>query len=180
MNEDTKKEIAVFRFGVIADLIGGRKLLRGEKEHILKEKTSSQWDIPFSTRSHVSRTTILSWIRAYESGGRRLESLYPEERKDKGRSRVMDEEAVAELIQFKKDRMGVPLPVLLKEARAKGILPARHMVSYATIYRIFKLHTGSRRAITPIPTGEGLKRNSRMICGSRTVCMAQRSFTKGG
>jgi transposase InsO family protein len=140
MNEDTKKEIAVFRFGVIADLIGGRKLLRGEKEHILKEKTSSQWDIPFSTRSHVSRTTILSWIRAYESGGRRLESLYPEERKDKGRSRVMDEEAVAELIQFKKDRMGVPLPVLLKEARAKGILPARHMVSYATIYRIFKLH----------------------------------------
>jgi hypothetical protein len=92
----------------------------------------------------------------------------------------MDEEAVAELIQFKKDRMGVPLPVLLKEARAKGILPSRHMVSYATIYRIFKLHTGSRRAITPIPTGEGLKRNSRMICGSRTVCMAQRSFTKGG
>jgi len=140
MNEDTKKEIAVFRFGVIADLVGGRKLLRGEKEQILKEKTSSQWDIPFSTRSHVSRTTILSWIRAYESGGRRLESLYPEERKDKGRSRVMDEEAIAELIQFKKDRMGVPLPVLLKEARAKGILPSRHMVSYATIYRIFKLH----------------------------------------
>jgi putative transposase len=139
MNEDTKKEIAVFRFGVIADLVG-RKLARGEKERILREKSSSRWDIPFSTRSHISRTTILSWARAYEKGGRRLESLYPDERKDKGRSRVMDEEAIAELIHLKKERMGVSLPVLLKEARVKGILPARYMVSYATIYRIFKQH----------------------------------------
>jgi putative transposase len=138
MNEDTKKEIAVFRFGVIADLVG-RKLLRGEKERILREKASSRWDIPFSVRSHISRTTILSWVKAYERT-RRLESLYPEERKDKGRSRVLDEEAIAALIHLKKERMGVSLPVLLKEARAKGILPRKYMVSYATIYRIFKRH----------------------------------------
>jgi putative transposase len=139
MDEDAKRTIAVFRFGVISDLVGGRKLNRGEKELILKEKSSSRWDIPFSTRSSISRSTILSWVRAYEKG-RRLESLYPEERKDKGRSRVMDEEAIAALVNLRKQRMGVALPVLLKEARAKGILPARYMVSYATIYRIFKRH----------------------------------------
>lgn len=133
MDEDAKRTIAVFRFGVISDLVGGRKLNRGEKELILKEKSSLQWEIPFSTRSSISRSAILSWVRAYEKG-KRLESLYPDERKDKGRSRVMDEEAVAALVALKKDRMGVSLPVLLKEARAKGILPARHMVSYATIY----------------------------------------------
>jgi putative transposase len=140
MDEDTKKQIAVFRFGVIADLVGGRRLSRGEKERILKEKTSSRWEIPFSTRTIVSRSTILSWVRAYEKGGRRLESLYPDTRKDKGKSRVMDEEAVSALVNLKKDRMDVSLPVLLKEARAKGILPARYLVSYATIYRIFKRH----------------------------------------
>ena len=140
MDEDAKRAIAVFRFGVISDLVGGRKLNRGEKEFILKEKSSSQWEIPFSTRSHISRSTILSWVRAYEKGARRIESLYPDERKDKGRSRVMDEEAISALVNLKKDRMGVSLPVLLKEARAKGILPARYMVSYATIYRIFKKH----------------------------------------
>ena len=42
MDEDAKKTIAVFRFGVIADLVG-RKLSRGEKEYILKEKSSSRW-----------------------------------------------------------------------------------------------------------------------------------------
>jgi putative transposase len=138
MDEETKKTIAVFRFGVIADLVG-RRLSRGEKERMLREKASSQWDIPFSTRSHISRSTILSWARAYEKV-RRLESLYPEERKDKGKSRVMDEEAIAALIHLKKERTGVSLPVLLKEARAKGILPRGYMVSYATLYRIFKKH----------------------------------------
>jgi transposase InsO family protein len=139
MDDDAKKTIAIFRFGVISDLVG-RKLNRGEKELILKEKSSSQWEIPFSTRSHISRSTILSWVRAYEKGGRRLESLIPDERKDKGRYRVMDEEAISALVNLKRDRMGVSLPVLLKEARAKGILPVRYMVSYATIYRIFKKH----------------------------------------
>jgi len=106
MDNDAKQEIATFRFGVIPDFIG-RKLNRGEKELILTEKSSARWEIPFSTRSHISRSTILSWVRAYEKGGRRLESLYPDERKDKGTSRVMDEEAVAALIHLKKDRMGV-------------------------------------------------------------------------
>lgn len=46
MDDNAKKEIAVFRFGVIADLVG-RKLNRGEKEIILKEKSSSRWESLF-------------------------------------------------------------------------------------------------------------------------------------
>ena len=138
MDEEAKKTIAVFRFGVIADLVG-RKLSRGEKEAILRAKSSSRWDIPFSTRSHISRSTILAWARTYDKE-RRLESLYPEERKDKGKSRIMNEECVAALVHLKKERTGVSLPVILKEARAKGILPRGYMVSYATLYRIFKKH----------------------------------------
>jgi hypothetical protein len=130
MDEEAQRTIAVFRFGVISDLVGGRKLSRGEKERILKEKSSSSWTIPFSTRTLISRSTILSWVRSYEKGGRRLESLFPDRRKDRGRPRVMDGEAVAALVALKKDRMNVSLPVLLKEARARGILPARRMVSF--------------------------------------------------
>ena len=149
MDEDAKKTIAVFRFGVIADLVGGRKLLRGEKEALLREKADLAWEIPFSLRSHISRSTILSWMRSYEKGGRRLESLYPEERKDKGRYRVMDEEAIAALIHLRRERMELTLPVLLKEARAKGILPPHYMVSYATIYRIFRQHGVSEHHVFP-------------------------------
>jgi putative transposase len=148
MDEDAKKEIAVFRFGVIADLVG-RRLNRGEKERILREKTSSLWDIPRSGRSYVSRSTILSWLRRYEGSGRRLESLSPDERADKGKARVLDEETVAALVALKKDRPGVSLPLLMKEATQRGIVCERHRVSYATVYRLFKRH-GLTDEATPV------------------------------
>ena len=56
----------------------------------------------------------------------------------------MDEETIASLVRLKKERRGMSLPVLLKEAKARGILPGRLTVSYATLYRIFKLHGVSR------------------------------------
>lgn len=146
MDEAAKKEVAVFRFGVIADIVG-RKLARGEKERIIREKAACRWEIPFSTRTRISRSTILAWVRAY-TRSHRLESLYPEDRKDRGRPRVMDEETVASLVRLKRDHRGISLPVLLKEARQRGIVPARLNVSYATLYRIFKLHgvSGSSNA----------------------------------
>jgi len=177
MDEDAQRTIATFRFGVISDLVG-RRLNRGEKELILKEKSSARWDIPFSTRSTISRSTILSWVRAYEKGGRRLQSLYPDKRKDKGRSRVMDEEAICALVTLKKDRMNVSLPVLLKEARAKGILPAHYMVSYAPSTASLN-GTASRRQIMSIRTDGGSKRSSRTISGSPMRCTDREFFMKG-
>jgi len=92
MDEATKKEIAVFRFGVIADIVG-RKFARGEKEKIIREKASCRWEIPFSTRTRISRSTILSWARAYTKA-RNPESLYPEDRKDRGRPERSAEKAL--------------------------------------------------------------------------------------
>jgi putative transposase len=137
MDDDVKKAVAVFRFGIIADLVG-RKLNRGEKERLLKEKVSCQWEIPHSGRTYLSRSTILSWLRVYERSGRRLESLYPEERNDKGKTRAFDEESSAALIALKKDRPGVSLPILMTEAKKRRIIPER--VSYVTVYRLFKRH----------------------------------------
>jgi putative transposase len=137
MDEDAKKAIAVFRFGVIADLVG-RKLDRGEKERILKEKVSCEWDIARSGRTYIGRSTILTWLRIYERSGRKLESLYPDERSDKGTPRALDEESVAALLALKKDLPKVSLSVLMKEAKKRRIIPER--VSYATVGRLFKLH----------------------------------------
>ena len=54
MDEEGKKRIAQFRFGVIHDLIGDRKLNRGEQKRLLLEKSSSTWEIPGSERSFIS------------------------------------------------------------------------------------------------------------------------------
>lgn len=137
MDDETKKAVAVFRFGIIADLVG-RKLNRGEKEKLLREKTSCQWDIPHSGRSYVSRSTIISWLYAYEKSGRRLESLYPNDRSDKGKARSIDDETVGALLALRKEYPALSLPVLIKEARRRGILHERPRVSYGAVYRLFK------------------------------------------
>ena len=138
MQEELKKDVAVFRFSVIAELVGGRKLNRGEKEKVLREKCEYIWDIPGSGRTHISRSTILYWVRMYESGGRKLESLCPDERSDKGSLRAIDEDTIALLCNLKKKHSEASLPVIMRIAREQKILPADFKGSRATIYRLFK------------------------------------------
>lgn len=106
MDEEAKRRIAQFRFGVIHDLIGDRKLNRGEQKRLLLEKSSSTWEIPGSERSFISVSTILLWARRYEKGGRRIESLYPDGRSDRGRPRALDEETIISLVELRKQLKG--------------------------------------------------------------------------
>lgn len=150
MDEEVKKRIAQFRFGVIADLVGGRRLSRGERQRILKEKSACEWDIPYSGRSHISRSTILSWVRLYEESGGRLESLYPQDREDKGKTRAIGEDEALALINLKKEFKDTSLHVLMRMARQRKILPVDFKTSYATIYRLFQRHGLMDKEHTPI------------------------------
>ncbi len=54
MDEEAKKRVAEFRFGVIHDLTGDRKLNRGERKRLLREKSAVEWEIPHTGRSRIS------------------------------------------------------------------------------------------------------------------------------
>jgi transposase InsO family protein len=138
MKEEAKRRIAEFRFGVIHDLIGDRRLKRGQRKVLLQEKSACQWEIPYSGRSRISVSTILSWVRRYENGGRQLQSLYPAARKDRGRPRALNDEIVLALCELKKQLKGASLPVVIREAKKRQILPSRSKVAKATIYRLFR------------------------------------------
>lgn len=138
MDEEAKSRVAQFRFGVIHDLIGDRKLARGERRRLLQEKSACVWEIPYSERTFISASTILAWAKRYEKGGRRLESLYPEVRRDRGRSRALDEETVTSLVELKKQLRGASVPVILREAKLRKILHTGIQVHPVTIYRLFR------------------------------------------
>lgn len=138
MDDITRKSIiAVFRYGVISDFVGIRKLPRGRKEQLLKEKSDCMWDIPFSGRSRISRSTILHWLRRYLTSGRSIASLHPEEREDKGQVRAVDSETMQALLLLRKELGGATLHVILREARKRKLLPPDFRASPATLYRIF-------------------------------------------
>jgi putative transposase len=146
---DRKNIIAVFRYGVISDFVGGRKLPRGEKEKLLLEKSACMWDIPFSGRSRISRSTILHWLRRYLKAGRQINSLNPEEREDKGTVRSIDSETMKALLEVRRELGGPALPVILKEAHRRRILHPDFRTSPATLYRIFQRAGTVDRKLTP-------------------------------
>ena len=91
MDKEKKEKIALFRFGVISRLLWVKEDER-QQEALLREMTSTAWEIPFSRRTVLGRSTVLEWLKKYRDSGGKLESLQPRQRSDKGKARSLDEE----------------------------------------------------------------------------------------
>jgi len=138
MEEERKREIATFRFGVISDFVVSHQLERGERDRLLRDKSERQWVIPYSRRTRISISTIASWVRRYERSGRKLESLYPQGRGDIGRSRVLDEEVAQMLINLRKELPRASVQGLIEELRRRRVIDAWVKVCPTTVYRFLK------------------------------------------
>lgn len=135
MKKEDQEKMAMFRFGVISPLIGLRRTRKGERENILKELTESEWQIPGSGRSYISRSTILSWVKAYEESGKRIESLHPKSREDKGQARSMNKDIQQMLLNLRKEKPEVTVTMLMKIAKQRKLIPLDFSASISSIYR---------------------------------------------
>lgn len=138
MEQDKREQIALFRFGVISALVNLRSKVPGERERIIRQITQQEWQIPGSHRSSVCRSTVLEWLRRYTAGGGRLESLYPQQRADKGLSKSLDTELQQALVRLRQEERHLPLPAFIVLARRKGIIGAGVSVSRHSLRRLFK------------------------------------------
>jgi transposase len=138
MDEEIKKRVAVFRLGVIADFVNGRQLQWGDVERLMWEKCAQRWLIPCSLRTRISESAIKDWIRRYKSSGNKLESLYPGDRNDRGKTRAIDPETATGLISLRKEMPSVKLPVLMKEAQKLKLIKPGQKIAYSTLYRILR------------------------------------------
>ena len=135
MEKDKKTEVAVFRYSIIHDFVNGGRLDHGEKERLLREKTQRKWAIPHSGKSRISRAAILKWIADYERSGRRLQSLEPKSRSDRGLVRAIDEETALNLIRLRRELPDMPVPLFIRQARQRGLLGPGDGPGQTTVYR---------------------------------------------
>lgn len=138
MDEELKKQIAVFRYGVIADFVGGVTLPRGEKRKQLQEKCARKWRIPGSTRTRIGLSTLKEWVSRYAASGNRLEALYPTEREDKGKSRAVDDETAAGIVTLRKEMPHATIPALLRVARERKLILPGTKLAQSTLYRFLQ------------------------------------------
>lgn len=146
MDEKRQEEVALFRFGVISDLVCTR-LDTGEMAEHVRKKSHQRWQIPYSGRTRISQSTIRRWVRLYESSGRQLHSLYPATRCDRGRSRRVDEETILSLVKLRKEMPGLPVIRLLSEMQKRNLCPPGMIISLSTAYRILKQEGLSGRMV---------------------------------
>lgn len=140
MDEDKKKEIAVFRFGVIHDLTGGMELSAGEQEHLLRDKCLRKWNIPFSDKTRIARSTILRWIKLYRASNGKLESLYPQDRSDQGKARALDEETLSALLRLRKEFPKATAKKLISLMQGRGWVSPGIVLNYSSVYRALHQH----------------------------------------
>jgi transposase InsO family protein len=140
MDEEQKKQIAVFRFGVIADFVTGPRLPRPERRRLLMEKCARKWTIPFSHRTRVGKSTVGDWIARYQAGGQKLEALYPKDRIDSGKSRSIDEETAANLVQLRKEMPTVPVKTVIEAMHRRRLVAPGTVLAPTSVWRFFTRH----------------------------------------
>src|SRR5690606_14402129 len=147
-DEDRKRQIATFRFGVISDFVCG-SLGYGDKECLLREKSERLYDIPYSSRREIGRATILSWIRNYQRAGNRIEGLYPKPRSDRGTFRSLDPNIRMAVRQILADEPNLTVPALLRRLKQKKHAPSESQINPATVYRFIEKEGLRERDISP-------------------------------
>ena len=140
MTEEEKMAVATFRFGVIAEFVNGPAPEYGEKERLLREKCARKWDIPHSSKTRISRSTILRWIADYKAGNNKLEALYPKDRNDRGKSRSLDEETSLALIRLRNELPKATAIKLMKQMNERGLVTPGIELNLSTVYRFLHRH----------------------------------------
>ncbi len=98
--EERRTRIALFRYGLIAPLLG-RPLEKGEIVAHCNAYASRTHRIPYSQRNTIHPDTIWRYLTLYRQGG--FEALKPQLRADAGKARHIPEEVIQKAIALREE-----------------------------------------------------------------------------
>jgi len=100
MNEAKRREIATFRFSVIAPLVV-RHLGPGERAHIMADMGKRLWKTTDGQSIRITTRTLARWVARYKEYG--YAGLMPEERTDHGACRRLPEQIINRAAELRKE-----------------------------------------------------------------------------
>jgi putative transposase len=134
---DHRQAVALFRYGLIADLA---QLPPGTKGlyDLIRAKAERDYVIPGSTRTRVAPETLRDWLRHYRRGG--FEALLPKPRADRGRPRALPPQVVDVLLGIKEGNPKLSVQLVIREARNHPAVPPELPLPPATVHRLLARH----------------------------------------
>ena len=134
MDEDLREKIALFRYGVIAELVGRTPAPR-EKEKLLCAIAAKEWSVPGSRRTRIGHSTVRDWIVLYQTHG--FEGLKPSSRADAGRSRAIPEPVQELLLKLRAERPSASIDSLICAVHLCGRFAPGLRLSRSSVHRFF-------------------------------------------
>lgn len=99
--EDRRTKVALFRYTLILPLVRG-EFPPGGKERLREQIAGRHYDIPCSSHSTISTSTLARWERTYQAGG--FDALKPRPRADKGDCRAISPETLDRAETLKREQ----------------------------------------------------------------------------
>lgn len=143
MDETLREQIALFRYGVIAELLGRTPAPR-EKEKLLCAIAEKEWTIPGSPRTRIGRTTVRDWLVLYQSHG--FDGLKPGLRADAGQSRAIPEEVQELLLKLRAERPEASIDSLIRAVQLSGRFAPGLRLSRSSVHRFFAAQAAPAQA----------------------------------
>jgi transposase InsO family protein len=120
LDEKEREDIAIFRFSAIAPLVNG--FYKGTNAQYYRELAEKGCQRPDGKTVFYSPKTVKGWFEAYSKGG--LPALYPvQSRSDLGSSKVLNEEALKAISQYKLESPHITGTSIHKRLLDDGLLP---------------------------------------------------------
>jgi transposase InsO family protein len=126
-----RQTIALFRYGLIADLLQMPAGTRGLYAR-LRLKAAADYTIPGSSRTRVAAETLRHWIKDYRRGG--FDALLPKGRADRGRSRALPQAVADALLSLKEEQPQLSIPQLI--ATLGETVPESARPAPSTVHRL--------------------------------------------
>jgi putative transposase len=150
---ERRQAVALFRFGLIADLVRVPPGTPGLYA-LIAQKAAAAYTIPGTSRTRVAAETLRDWLQAYRSGG--FEALLPKPRADRGGSRALPPEVVEALLDIKEGNPKLSVALVIDAARQRSEVPAELPLPNSTVHRLLAQH-----GLMDKPRGEDSERDRR-------------------
>ncbi len=152
---ERRKQVALFRYGLIADLVQLPAHHRGLYKQ-LAAKAECEYEIPGTLRRHVAAETLRGWLRDYRRGG--FDALLPKVRSDLGAARAIPPYVVDLLCELKDQDPDLSIPLLIKKAREEHafVVTAEVELPLSTVHRLL-----SRKGLTSKRKDDGTSKDRR-------------------
>jgi putative transposase len=132
MDEERRRAIALFRFGVLGALVSAR-LEHGDRAALFALAAKRDWVTPDGRVVRISPRTIEAWYYAHRAGG--LSALMPEARQDAGTSRSMTETVRDLVVRAKREKPRRSIRRIIRMLeRAKVVRPRE--LSCSSVHRL--------------------------------------------